>query len=69
MVEITRCDEHEKNGRTYYHVHFFDVDSGSAGNCFVSKSYLERLTLGVSEGKTLNIGYDRKARSNFLYLK
>lgn len=69
MVEITRSDEHEKEGRKYYHVHFFDVDSGSAGNCFVSALYLEKLTRGVSEGKTLNIGYDRKSKSNFLYLK
>lgn len=70
MFEITKCYQgNGKNGKPYIIVNYFDVDTGDAGNCIVSPEYLEKLTRGVSEGKTLRQGYDKKNGKNFLYVR
>ena len=70
MFEITNCYRGKgSNDKEYVRVSYFDVDTGEAGNCIVSPDYLEKLTKGVSEGKTLRQGYDKKTKKNFLYVK
>ena len=70
MYEITKCYQGKsKNGKDFIKVSYFDVDTGDAGNCIVSPSYLEKLTKGIADGKTLREGYDRKTGKTFLYVK
>lgn len=69
LFEITLCKEGEKDGRQYYIIHFFDMDTGEAGNSVVSPMYLEKLTNAVKDGQQLAMGYDKKKGKNFLYVK
>lgn len=70
MYEITQCYQGKSSsGKDYVRVSYFDVDTGAAGNVVVSPAYLEKITRGISEGKTLREGYDKKSKKTFIYVK
>lgn len=66
MVNITRCDMRQKNGKAFYVVHAVD-ENGYTASCVCSVSYGNKL-LG-SNPNSLHIGRNRKDNKSFLYIK
>ena len=66
MVNITRCDKREKNGKAFYIIHAVD-DKGYTGSCVCSITYGDKL-LGATPD-SLHIGRNKENMKSFLYIK
>lgn len=66
MVNITRCDKREKNGKAFYIIHAVDYN-GYTGSCVCSISYGDKLLAADSE--KIHIGRNRENGKSFLYIK
>lgn len=66
MVNITRCDKREKNGKAFYIVHAVD-ENGYTASCVTSVEYGDKL-LGANPD-SLHIGRNRENKKSFLYIK